>query len=432
MKFHTETFTTDVGGSALLAFGNIVNVRKISPDHLFELEETTGQITKLFPAKEYSIEYTYKKITSVNREYLIDTPYYLIDETILLKNLKKIETLKSLSNVKVILALKCFSTWSVFDLIRQYIDGTTSSSLYEAQLGHEKFGKETHAYCVGYSDKDIQEVKSFASKIIFNSISQLKKYHSQFDNVGIRINPKISYSHFDLANPARQYSRLGESDITKLEKIKDVLNGAMIHFNCENNDFNNFCQMLTTIKEQYGSILHHLKWISLGGGIAFTNDDYPLENFAKILKDFSEEFDLQIYLEPGEALITQTAKLVTTVVDIVHNEIDIAIVDASIEAHMLDLLTYKTLPKIDVTEGDYEYFIAGRSCLAGDVFGKYNIDKKLQVGDEIRILDAAGYTMVKKNWFNGLQMPSIVIERLNGTIDIIRQFNYSDFVKSLS
>jgi carboxynorspermidine decarboxylase len=358
----------------------------------------------------------------------------LIDESLLLKNLKKIQLLKSLSNIKIVLALKCFSTWSVFDLIKEYVDGTTSSSVFEVKLGFEKIGKETHSYCVAYSNKDIQEVKKFSSKIIFNSISQLKKYYKQVSdlNVGLRINPLISYSEFYLADPAQKYSRLGESNIRKIDKIKDLINGVMIHFNCDNDDFDNFNQMISNIKKQYGHLFSELDWVSFGGGVLFTNDDYPLQDFAKLLKSFSEEFNIQVYLEPGEAVVTRCAKLVTSVVDIVNNELDIAIIDASIESHMLDLLTYDVTPKINFSHGKYEYVIAGRSCLAGDIFGTYRIDKKLQIGDEIHILDAAGYTMVKKNWFNGLQMPSIVVKRLDNSIEMIKQFNYFDFVNSLS
>lgn len=365
----------------------------------------------------------------------INTPYYLIDENLLLKNLKKIQLLKSISNVKVVLALKCFSTWSVFDLIKEYVDGTTSSSVFEVKLGVEKIGKETHSYCVAYSNKDIQEVKKLSNKIIFNSISQLKKYYKQVSDldVGLRINPLVSYSEFYLADPTQKYSRLGESNCVKIDKIKNLINGVMIHFNCDNDDFNSFCQMMSNIKKKYSKLFLELKWVSFGGGISFTSDYYPLKDFAKLLKSFSEEFNIQVYLEPGEAIVTHCAKLVTSVVDIVNNEFDIAIIDASTEAHMLDLLTYDVTPKINFSQGSkYKYIIAGRSCLAGDIFGTYRIDKKLQIGDEIHILDAAGYTMVKKNWFNGLQMPSIVVNRLNGTTEIIKQFNYFDFVNSLS
>lgn len=367
---------------------------------------------------------------------ILKTPYYLISEKKLLKNLKKINYVRENSGAKVVLALKCFSAWSVFNLMRKYMDGTTSSSLYETRLGREKFGKEVHAYCVAFSYEDIKEVKRYADKIIFNSISQLKMFSEDVHGlkVGIRINPKISCSHFDLADPARRYSRLGIVDKRALLKVMPLISGVMFHFNCENDDFGNFSSAVDFICNKYGDLLKQLEWVSLGGGIYFTKDGYPLEKFCKKLKEFGKKFGVQVYLEPGETAITQSAELVTKVLDIVHNEIDIAIVDASTEAHMLDLLIYRTPAKIadDSGKGNFKYIIAGRSCLAGDVFGTYKLKKRLKVGNTIKISDAAGYSMVKKNWFNGLQMPSIVIKRLNGKLDVVRRFDYKDFINNLS
>ncbi|MFH1540513.1 MAG: carboxynorspermidine decarboxylase [Elusimicrobiota bacterium] len=371
---------------------------------------------------------------------ILKTPYYLIDEKKLLKNLEKIEYIKGKSNALVVLALKCFSTWSVFNLMRKYMDGTTSSSLYEARLGREKFGKEVHAYCVAFSKDDIKEVKKYADKIIFNSISQLKMFYKDVRNlaIGLRVNPSISYSHFDLADPARRYSRLGVVDTKSLLSVISLISGVMFHFNCENDDFENFSSTLDFISNRYSGLLEKLEWVSLGGGIYFTKDNYSLEKFCKKIKEFGERFQIQVYLEPGESVITQSAELVTKVLDIVNNEIDIAIVDTSTEAHMLDLLIYKTPAKIKdaaVVSSDsldrFKYMVAGRSCLAGDVFGIYQFKTRLKVDSTIHISDAAGYSMVKKNWFNGLQMPSIVIKRLNGTLDIVRRFDYKDFKNNL-
>ncbi len=365
------------------------------------------------------------------------TPYYLIDEKKLLRNLKIAQRVRKTSGAKFVLALKCFSTWSVFDLMREYLDGTTSSSLYEAQLGHEKFGKETHAYSVAFSPEEMRAVASFSDKIIFNSISQLRLFESLKVNptpkVGLRANVGFSYSHYDLANPARRYSRLGVRDRAEIEQVADRLSGLMFHFNCENDDFAQLSSSLDRIGRAYGKLLKQMEWVSLGGGIAFTGAGYPIEAFAVRLKKFSEDFSVQIYLEPGEAIITQCAELVTTVLDVAHNEIDVAIVDASMEAHMLDHLIYRTNPRIAAPgEGENEVMIAGRSCLAGDVFGRYKLKTRLRLGQVVRIADAAGYTMVKKNWFNGLQMPSICVKRLNGAVELVRQFSYEDYLKSLS
>jgi carboxynorspermidine decarboxylase len=363
------------------------------------------------------------------------TPYYLIDETKLQENLKIIQRVREASGAKLVLALKCFSSWSVFDLMRQYLDGTTSSSLFEARLGYETFGKEVHAYSVAFSKKEIKAIRKFADKAIFNSISQLQTFHDDVRGMklGLRVNPGISYSHYDLADPARKYSRLGVVDRDELIKVSSLLSGLMFHFNCENDDVENICAAIDRIGRQYGSLLEQMEWVSLGGGIAFTRDGYPLDRFCERLKNFSERFGVQVYLEPGEAAITRCAELVTTVLDVVRNEIDIAIVDASVEAHLLDHLIYGTTPRIASPEpGTHRMMIAGRTCLAGDVCGVYDLKTPLQIGDEVRIADAAGYTMVKKNWFNGLPMPSIVVRRLDGTVESVRKFGYRDFKRSLS
>lgn len=365
----------------------------------------------------------------------IETPYYLVDERKLLKNLKIIKRIRDSSGAKSLLALKCFSTWSVFDLMKKYMDGTTSSSVYEARLGYEKFGKEVHGYCVAYSEEEVKEVSGFCDKIIFNSISQLERLFPfvRKCKIGLRVNPRVSYSCFDLADPARKFSRLGVVDGESLSKIIHKLSGVMFHFNCENADFNNFSSNLDYISKVYGDLLKRLEWVSLGGGIYFTKKGYPVEKFSKKLKEFSRRFNVQVYLEPGESSIHQSAQLFTKILDIVRNSIDIAIVDASTEAHMLDLLIYRTNAKIiNNASGRFRYILAGRSCLAGDVFGTYSFRSRLKIGQIIKFSDAAGYTMVKKNWFNGLRMPAIAVKRLDGSIDLVRRFNYREYVQSLS
>ena len=365
----------------------------------------------------------------------VATPYYLIDEKKLQRNMEIIARVRDLSGAKSLLALKCFSTWCVFDLMSPYMDGTTSSSLYEARLGFEKFGKETHAYCVGYSDGDVAAVAEFADKIIFNSLTQLERYYPLVGSakIGLRINPGFSHSHFELADPACQFSRLGVADKKAVMEHIPQLSGLMFHYNCENDDFTAFSHQLDKIGETYGDILRQMEWVSLGGGLYFTKEGYPVEEFARKLADFANRFGVQVYLEPGESAITGCAELVTTIVDVVHNGMDIAIVDASVEAHMLDLLIYRLSAKVDnPVTGKYPYRVAGRSCLAGDVFGIFTFPDKLQIGSQIRFADTAGYTMVKKNWFNGLQMPAIAVRRLDGTVEVIRRFTYDDFVNSLS
>lgn len=396
------------------------------------------------------------------------TPYYLLDEAAIVANMQIIARLCELSGAKALLALKCFATWGVFNVMQPYMHGTTSSSLNEVRLGYETFGqnrchnqddrdknkdvKETHAYSVAYSVDEIDEVLSYADKIIFNSISQLNTFKDQATTknipVGLRLNPKTSNSSFIIADPARPFSRLGEHDKEKITAVLGDITGVMIHNNCENDSFEAFSESLADIEERFGDVLAQLEWVSLGGGIHFIAPDYPLEKLAKRLKGFSEKYGVQVYLEPGEASIHGAGMLVTTVLDTMHNEKNLAVVDASIEAHMLDLLIYRESAPIasinaestDIVPVSAELkdnaldntIIYGRSCLAGDIFGEYALPCTLKVGDKIAFGNAAGYTMVKKNWFNGVNMPAIVIRRLDGSIDIQREFDYQDYKASLS
>lgn len=383
----------------------------------------------------------------------IPTPFYLIDETKLKANLEKVAHLRQRSGAKVLLALKCFATWSVFELMRDYMDGTTSSSLNEVRLGQEtfgrSFGKETHAYSVAFSPDEIAEVVEYGDKIIFNSASQLLRFADQVRAqkptmpIGIRLNPRISSSSFLLADPARPFSRLGESDLSVLENCLPMVSGVMIHNNCENASFEKFDAMLTQIEQQYGRLLAKLDWVSLGGGIHFTGEDYPLATLAERLKSFGEQYGVQVYLEPGEASITGAATLETTVLDVLQHQKDLVIVDSSIEAHALDLLIYReTAPlyaingvakQLTQLESPDSTIFCGKSCLAGDIFGEYDLQgQSVQIGDRVSFGNMAGYTMVKKNWFNGVNMPAIVIKKLDGTYQMVKEFGYQDFKQALS
>ncbi len=364
----------------------------------------------------------------------MQTPYYLIDRSRLQQNLDKIAWLREASGARALLALKCFATWSVFDQMSRYMDGTTSSSLFEVKLGHEKFGGETHAYSVAYAEDEIDEVLQNCDKIIFNSIGQLSRFKVQSEGKirGLRVNPQVSTSDFDLADPARPFSRLGEHDPAVIESVLDQVSGFMFHNNCENEDFDRFDAMLTVIEERFGSLIERLDWVSLGGGIHFTGENYPLEKLAARLKAFAEKYGVQVYLEPGEAAITGAATLEVTVLDTLNNGKDLAIVDSSIEAHMLDLLIYRESAKILPDTGPHRVMICGKSCLAGDIFGEFSFEEPVKVGDRLSIENAAGYTMVKKNWFNGVKMPAIAIREENGEIRTVREFGYEDFRSALS
>jgi carboxynorspermidine decarboxylase len=365
----------------------------------------------------------------------LQTPYYLIDESRLLRNLEIIAAVRQQSGAKSVLALKCFATWAVFDLMRPYLDGTTSSSVYEARLGYEKFGKEVHAYSVAFSDDEVAAVSPYASKIIFNSVSQLTRFAPRLNGkpLGLRINPGISHSAFELADPARQFSRLGATDRAEIRRAANLISGVMFHCNCENGELSAFRVILDRIGDEFGDLLRDMEWVSLGGGIGFTNARYPVDDFCSVLAEFSRRFGVQVYLEPGDAAVSHAGHLVTSVLDIVHNGVDVAIVDAGVEPHMLDLLVYRMDAKVDRPQrGTHRYMVAGRTCLAGDVFGTYDFADPLRIGSRIAFADAAAYTLVKKNWFNGLPMPAIAVRRLDGSIDVVRSFNYEDYLNSLS
>lgn len=363
------------------------------------------------------------------------TPYFLLDERALLRNLEVIDLVRERSGAKSVLALKCFSTWSVFPLMAEHLDGTTSSAPYEARLGRERFGGEVHAYSVAFSRDEVAEVAQWSDKVIFNSASQLRAHRDLVASasIGVRVNPGVSHSDYDLADPARRNSRLGITDEVELRDVASLVDGLMFHFNCENDDLDDLEASLDSIAGRYADVLGSVEWVSLGGGIAFTAPGFPIDRFCEVLRSFADRFGVQVYLEPGEAAITQSAELVTTVLDVVHNELPVAIVDAAVEPHLPDHLIYGTSPALSAPPaGSERVQVAGRTCLAGDVFGEYSLESVPAVGDEVRFADAAGYSMVKTSWFNGIEKPSIVVRRLDGTIDVVREFDYVDFESDLS
>ncbi len=377
------------------------------------------------------------------------TPYYLIDENRMLHAMKKIRYVYEESNAKSVLALKCFSTWCAFDFMKEFMAGTTSSSLYEARLGHEKFGGENHGYSVAYDDEEIQEVVGYCDKVIFNSLSQLNrfKHYAQDISIGLRLNPEVGYSDYDLSDTVCQFSRLGVRTSQLPTDICESIDGVMLHMNCENDDFPSFSQQLDCIEDRFGFLLGKLKWLSLGGGVAFTGEGYPLDDFCQRLSAFSSKHDLQLYLEPGEASVTESTSLVVSVLDIVENQLPTLIVDAGVETHLLDVLVYNFSPELDggralsdeelaaldtSDPNQHVYRVAGRTCLSGDIFGTYVFYQTVSIGQELRFTDVGGYSMVKKNFFNGIKMPAICYKNIQGNVSVIREFSYKDFRDILS
>jgi len=377
---------------------------------------------------------------------MLQTPYYLVDKRAFARNLRTVERLRTLSGAKVLLALKCFATWSVFDVLSKSLDGTTSSSLNELRLGREKFGGETHAYSVAWAEHEMTQVVALADKVIFNSLSQFQRLAPMVTSLpkGLRLNPGVSESSYTLADPARPHSRLGETDPQKVAEVIGQLDGFMVHNNCENRSFERFDELLAQVEQRFGALFAQVNWVSLGGGIHFTAPDYPLEKLAARLKSFARRYGVQVYLEPGEAVVSNTTTLEVSVLDVLENGKPLAVVDASIEAHMLDLLIYQGSARVVLTEGGkgsasglsqpggHTYLICGNSCLAGDIFGQSNFAQALRTGTRLSIQDAAGYTMVKKNWFNGVRMPAIAVREMDGSVRVKRQFSFEDYCASLS
>ena len=375
-----------------------------------------------------------------------ETPYYLIDEQRMKDAMEKIRFVQERSGAKCVLALKCFSSWCAFPFMNKYMKGVTTSSLHEARLGREKFGGEVHGYSVAFAADEIEEVVSYCDKLIFNSLNQLARFGGRASScsLGLRLNPEVGHSTHALSNPVGPFSRLGVRAAQLPTGIANHIEGAMVHMNCDNASFPSFCMQLRTIERTFGDLLPKLKWLSLGGGIALSDEGYPLTEFCNTLTEFSQQHKLELYLEPGEAAVKNSTSLHVRVLDIVDCGIPTLILDAGVETHLLDVLTYDYTPELqgavtlarDITELEFAtghvYRVCGRSCLAGDVFGNYRFDAEVSVGQELCFSDVGGYSIVKKNHFNGLKMPAIHHRQENGELRIAHQPSYEEFRDALS
>jgi len=371
----------------------------------------------------------------------IPSPCYICEEKLLENNLKLLQYIQNKSDIKILLALKGFALKSSFDICKQYLSGCCASGLNEALLAYNEFGKEVHTYSPAFKPNEFDKIAQISNHIVFNSFSQLQLYKNQLkshNSIGLRINPEVSSVEVDLYNPCGTFSRLG---ITKKEFEKnktnlDLVDGFHFHSLCEQNA-TDLQQVLKKFEQNFSQYFSNLKWINFGGGHHITRKDYDVELLINILKDFKNKYPhLEIYLEPGEAIGWQTGYLMATVLDIVHNGIDIAILDTSAECHMPDTLAmpYKADIKDaskNIDEKPYKYRLGGNTCLAGDIIGDYSFDKPLKIGDKIILEDMIHYTMVKTTTFNGINLPSIAIKRKNGLIEIISNFGYDDYISRI-
>lgn len=375
----------------------------------------------------------------------VKTPAYVVDKARLLHNLEILKDVRERSGAHILLAQKAFSMYSVYPLIGEYIDGTTASGLYEAKLGYEEMGKENHVFAPAFKENEIDEIASICDHIVFNSVSQLDKYAKRVSgkcSVGLRINPEVStQTDHEIYDPCAYGSRLGvtRSNLDKaLSADTDALmlvDGIHFHTLCEQNS-DDLETTLKGVKEKFGDILKGMKWVNFGGGHHITRDDYDVELLIRLIREFRSEFDVEVYLEPGEAVALNAGYLVTEVMDIVENGINIAVLDASAACHMPDVLEMPYRPPLKDSgkwgEKPYEYRLSSLTCLAGDIIGDYSFDRSLTVGDRLVFEDMAIYSMVKNNTFNGIALPSICLLETDGSVKLIKEFGYEDFKGRLS
>ncbi len=371
----------------------------------------------------------------------LPSPCWLLEETLLRKNLQQLQEIKNRTGAKVLLALKGYALWKSFPLIRPYLDGCCASGLHEAKLAHETFSKEVHTYSPAFKEEEIEEIARISHHLVFNSTAQFKRFASKAKNInpnlslGLRLNPEYSESPREIYNPCGLNSRLGTTLANLDESILEQCDGLHFHALCEQGS-NALENVLRNFEEKFGPYISQMKWINFGGGHHITKKGYDKEKLISLINHFKEKYHVEVYLEPGEAVGWETGSLITTVLDIVHNGMDIAILDSSAEAHMPDTIIMPYRAKVrgagKVGEKAYAYRLAGNTCLSGDIMGDYSFDTPLQIGDKIIFEDQMHYTMVKATTFNGIKLPSIAIEKENGDTEVVREFGYDDFKERLS
>ena len=376
------------------------------------------------------------------------TPYYLIDEAKLERNLKVLASVRKRAGVKILLAQKAFSAFDTYPLIAKYLDGTTASGLYEARLAHEEMPtRENHVFNPAFSDEEFAEVAKICDHIVLNSVGQVRRFVSRVsgDNkrtttrrrpsIGLRVNPGYSEVETEIYNPCSKGSRLGVP--RKFLKAADLegVEGLHFHTMCEQGA-DVLARTLPHFEKKFGEFLPRMKWVNFGGGHHITKKGYDIALLVRALKDFRKRHpNLEVYLEPGEAIALNAGTLVTSVREVVDYGTPIAILDASAECHMPDVIEMPYRPPIKGAgkpgEKRYTYRLGGPTCLAGDVIGDYSFARRLKPGDEVVFGDMAIYTMVKNNTFNGMPLPSIALRKKNGRIVLLRAFGYADFKSRL-
>lgn len=371
----------------------------------------------------------------------LPTPCYVVDEARLIKNLELLRHVRQETGCHILLAQKCFSMFRLYPLMGEYLAGTTASGIFEARLGHEEMGKENHVFAPAFKTEDMQELVQICDHIVFNSIAQLEKHRELWQNantsVGIRINPECSTQETEHAiyDPCAVGSRLGVTLANFPEELPEGVEGLHFHTLCEQNSDD----LVTTFKAfeaKFGKFFSQLKWLNLGGGHHITRADYDVEALIDLVKYIRSTYGVEVYLEPGEAVALNAGYLVTEVLDIVHNGMDILILDASAACHMPDVLEMPYRPPLrygyEANEKAHTYRLSSMTCLAGDVIGDYSFEQSINVGDKLIFEDMAIYSMVKNNTFNGMPLPDIVLLKKDGSTELVRRFGYEDFKGRLS
>jgi len=372
----------------------------------------------------------------------LPSPCYIVDERLLKKNLEVLDYVQKESGANIILATKAFSMFSTFPLIGKYLKGVTSSSLFEARLGYEEMGKQVHIFSPAYREDEFEDIMKYSDHIIFNSFNQWKLYRDRVKNYkdkkiqcGIRINPEYSEIETDIYNPCFENSRMGVTLKNFEENDLDGIDGLHFHTMCEQNS-DTLARTIKVVDEKFGKYIKNMKWLNFGGGHHITRDDYDLKTLIESVLYMKNKYNVEIYLEPGEAVALNSGFLVSTVLDITNNGMDLAILDTSAACHMPDVLEMPYRPNIIGSgkpyEYEYTYRFGGPTCLAGDIIGDYSFKEPLQIGDKLIFCDMAIYSMVKNNTFNGINLPSIVKYSEENGVEIIKEFGYEDFKGRLS
>lgn len=373
---------------------------------------------------------------------LAPSPAYVVDLGRLRHNLAILDEVQKRSGAKILMALKAFSMWSVFPIIRETLHGVCASSPWEARLGREGFGREVHSFAAAFKESDVRELLAVSNHLVFNSFNQLERFRPLWEkeagrvSIGLRVNPEHSEGHTPLYDPCAPTSRLGIRRAEFEGRSLAGVEGLHFHTLCEQL-FEPLERTAQAFEESFGQFLPQMKWLNLGGGHHITREGYDIDSLVELVKHFRGKYGVEVYLEPGEAIAIGTGILVSEVLDTVWNAMNIAILDVSATCHMPDVLEMPYRPGItggfDPGEKGHTYRLGGPSCLAGDVIGDWSFEKPLKAGDRLAFEDMAHYTMVKTTTFNGIQHPAIcTYEPETGELKVVREFGYEDFKSRLS